>query len=87
MKTITIEILDDTTIKEVEEILSNNHVKFIVPVVKDLETKNANSKNEKYPVSKNIPNAETRKAIEEVEAGIGLTEVKDVNELLLKILG
>lgn len=77
MKTITIEIPENKTLREVEELLAKNGIE----IVSHSETE------EEYCNMPHIPNAETRKAIEDVEAGIGLTEVKDVNELLLKILG
>lgn len=38
-----------------------------------------------WPIELKIPNAETRKAMEEADKGIGLVECKDINDLFKKL--
>ncbi|MDT0643700.1 type II toxin-antitoxin system RelB/DinJ family antitoxin [Zunongwangia sp. F363] len=50
-----------------------------VEIVKPALVKKAKSKS--YPVSKNVPNAETLKAMEEAEKGIGVKRFDSVDAL------
>ncbi|HET7361688.1 MAG TPA: type II toxin-antitoxin system RelB/DinJ family antitoxin [Salinimicrobium sp.] len=52
-------------------------VKIIEPEKKDTPK----PRNEEYPISKNIPNAETLKAMRNAEKGIGVKKFESVEEL------
>ncbi len=77
MKTITIEIPENKTLKEVEELLAKNGIEIVS------HGENDNSE-EEYCNMPHMPNAETRKAIEDVIAG-KVFRAKNVDDLMKQL--
>ncbi|SHG01581.1 hypothetical protein SAMN05444483_104105 [Salegentibacter echinorum] len=77
---VTIEVNERTkagkAILELVKLFSDKEkgVKIVEPV--------NNPSAKEYPVSKNTPNAITRKGMKEAEKGIGVSEPKEVDEFL-----
>ena len=75
MKTITIKINERT--KAGKAFLAVTNFFIDTKDIEIIETPKTKAVTKKYPVSKNIPNAETVKAMQDTEDGIGLTRVKN----------
>lgn len=59
--------------------------KTLIDFLKNLSYVEVITPKKVYPISKNIPNTETRKAIDDAKRGIGLNKVKNSKELFKQL--